>query len=90
MKVQITNLSREALTEAGVPRSGNTMHDARKQADLSGCAVIYPGPHCHRVAMPGDSRTGNLNVDMWGKFDDVVENLKIAGIPFELVGEVTQ
>jgi hypothetical protein len=83
----VSGLTREALTDAGVVRSGNTLTDARKQADTNECAVIYPGPYGHRVAMPGDSRTGNLNVEFWGKFDEVVEALKIAGIGFELVGE---
>lgn len=86
MKVTITNLSREALAASGVVRSGNTLADARKQADQNDCAVIYPGPYGHRVAMPGDSKTGNMNVEFWGKFDDAVEALKLAGIPFELVG----
>lgn len=86
MNLRITNLDRAALTASGVVRSGNTLTDARKQADANDCAVIYPGPFGHRVAMPGDSKSGNLNVEFWGKFDDVVEALKIAGIGYELVG----
>jgi CBS domain containing-hemolysin-like protein len=81
-----TNHLRVAVAVEMAPyRANNTLYDARSQADAHDCAVIYPGPHGHRVAMPGDSRTGGMNVQYWGRFDDVVEALKIEGIPFEIL-----